>query len=190
MAHNIAAATNEDTQVIITLRASDIDSAAVTFTIVSGPNHGSLGLVSSPSCTSVPNGDGTLGSSCTATVTYTPAANYSGNDNFTYKVNDGSQDSNIATVAIAVTSVNDAPIANGQSVITNEDTTAAVVLSATDIDSQSLSFRIVTNPSKGTLQPDLGTELCSQRRRRELHRHGHLHPNSRPKRFGWFYFCR
>ena len=59
----------------------------------------------------------------------------------------------MATVAIAVTSVNDAPVANGQSVITNEDTTAAVVLSATDIDSQSLSFRIVTNPSKGTLSP-------------------------------------
>ena len=91
VAHNITASTNEDTQVIITLRASDIDSATVAFTIFSGPNHGSLGLVSSPSCTSVPNGDGTLGSSCTATVTYTPAANYSGNDNFTYKVNDGSQ---------------------------------------------------------------------------------------------------
>ena len=51
-------------------------------------------------------------------------SNYSGNDNFTYKVNDGSHDSNMATVAIAVTSVNDAPVANGQSVITNEDTTA------------------------------------------------------------------
>ena len=151
--HNITASTNEDTQVIIALRSSDIDSATVSFTIFSGPNHGSLGLVSSPSCTSVPNGDGTLGSSCTATLTYMPATNYNGNDNFTYKANDGSHDSNIATVSIAVTSVNDAPIANGQSVMTNEDTTATVVLSATDIDSQSLNFRIVTNPSKGILGP-------------------------------------
>src|SRR5262249_56160787 len=33
----------------------------------------------------------------------------------------------------------------------NEDTAGTIVLSATDIDSQNLSFSIVTNPSKGTL---------------------------------------
>ena len=146
-------------QVIITLRASDIDSATVSFTVVSGPNYGSLGLVSSSSCTSVPNGDGTLGSSCTATVTYTPAANYNGNDSFTYKANDGSHDSSMATVSIAVTSVNDAPVANGQLVVANEDTPLTIVLSATDIDSQSLNFRIVTNPSKGTLS-DISAPNC------------------------------
>jgi hypothetical protein len=70
-AHDITASPDEDTQVIITLRSSDIDSPTVNFTILSGPNHGSLGLVSSPSCTSVSNGDGT-GSSCTTTLTYTP----------------------------------------------------------------------------------------------------------------------
>ena len=110
-----------------------------------------LSSVSSPSCTSVPNGDGTLGSSCTAAVTYTPAANYYGNDSFTYKANDGDRDSNLATALIAVLPVNDAPIANSQTVTTNEDTPATIVLNATDIDSQSLNFSIVTNPSKGTL---------------------------------------
>src|SRR4029077_1279816 len=75
---SITASTNEDTPVIITLRASDIDSTIVPFTVVSGPNHGLLGPVSVSSCMSVPNGDGTLGSSCTATLTYTPAANYYG----------------------------------------------------------------------------------------------------------------
>ncbi|HSF56835.1 MAG TPA: Ig-like domain-containing protein, partial [Candidatus Binatia bacterium] len=153
VAHPITASTNENAQVSITLRASDIDSPTVSFTVLSSPNHGSVGLVSLPSCTSVPNGDGTLGSSCTATLTYTPAANYNGNDSFTYQAHDGSHDSNIATVSIAVASVNDAPIANGQSVITNEDVTATIALSAADIDSQSLTFRIVTGPSKGTLSP-------------------------------------
>ena len=147
----ITASTNEDTPVIITLRASDIDSTTVTFTVVSGPNHGSLGPVSSPACTTVPNGDGTLGSSCTATVTYTPAANYYGDDSFIYKANDGDRDSNLATALITVLPVNDAPVAHSQTVATNEDTPATIVLNATDIDSQSLIFSIVTNPSKGTL---------------------------------------
>ena len=159
VAYNITASTNEDTQVVITLRSNDIDSATVSFTIFSGPNHGSLGLVGLSSCTSVPNGDGTAGSSCTATVTYTPAANYNGNDSFTYKANDGSHDSNMATVSIAVTSVNDAPVANGQLVVANEDTPLTIVLSATDIDSQSLNFRIVSNPSKGTLS-DISAPNC------------------------------
>ena len=47
--------------------------------------------------------------------------------------------------------MNDAPVANSQTVVTNEDTPATIVLNATDIDSQSLTFSIVTNPSKGTL---------------------------------------
>jgi hypothetical protein len=96
----------------------------------------------------------------------------------------------MATVAIAVTSVNDAPVANGQSVITNEDTTAAVVLSATDIDSQSLNFRIVTNPSKGTLSPISAPNCVVNAGGANCAATVIYTPNSRPKRFGWFYFCR
>ena len=47
---------------------------------MSGPAHGTLTL----------NADGSF--------TYTPAANYNGTDSFTYKANDGSADSNAATV--------------------------------------------------------------------------------------------
>jgi VCBS repeat-containing protein len=42
---------------------------------------------------------------------YTPVSNYSGPDSFTYKANDGSLDSNIATVSITVTPINDPPVA-------------------------------------------------------------------------------
>ena len=147
----IAVSTNEDTPVSITLRASDIDSTTVTFSVVSGPNHGSFGPVSLSSCTRGANGDGTLGSNCTATVIYTPAVNYNGDDSFTYKANDSDRDSNLATVLITILPVNDAPLAHGQTVVTNEDTPATIVLSASDIDSQSLTFSIVTTPSKGTL---------------------------------------
>ena len=42
---------------------------------------------------------------------YTPAANFNGTDSFTYKANDGTDDSNLATVTITVNPVNDAPVA-------------------------------------------------------------------------------
>ena len=47
-------------------------------------------------------------------LTYTPAANYNGPDSFTFKANDGTLDSNVATVTITVTAVNDAPVAGGR----------------------------------------------------------------------------
>jgi len=82
--------TNEDTPKAITLSASDADGNTLTYSIVSGPSHGTLSG-------SAPN------------LTYTPAANYNGPDSFTFKANDGTTDSNIATVSIAVTPVNDTP---------------------------------------------------------------------------------
>src|SRR5262249_16833089 len=44
-----------------------------------------------------------------ASRTYTPAANYNGSDSFTFEVNDGAADSNVVTVSVTVTPVNDAP---------------------------------------------------------------------------------
>ena len=42
--------------------------------------------------------------------TYQPAANFNGEVTFTYKANDGNSDSNVATVTLTVTAVNDAPV--------------------------------------------------------------------------------
>jgi VCBS repeat-containing protein len=70
---------------------TDPDGNALTAALVSGPAHGALTL----------NTDGSF--------TYTPAANYNGPDTFTYRANDGSANSNVATVSITVTAVNDAP---------------------------------------------------------------------------------
>jgi Family of unknown function (DUF6288)/Bacterial Ig domain/Divergent InlB B-repeat domain/Bacterial Ig-like domain/HEAT repeats len=85
--------TAEDTAKAITLIGSDVDGDALTYTIVTQPAHGTL------------SGTG-------ASRTYTPAANYNGADSFTFKVNDGTVDSAVATVSITVTAVNDAPVAN------------------------------------------------------------------------------
>ncbi|WP_254506577.1 beta strand repeat-containing protein [Anatilimnocola floriformis] len=70
---------------------SDVDfGATLTAVLVSGPAHAG-------SFTLSPNGS----------FTYTPAADYYGSDSFTYKANDGTADSNVVTVSITVTPVDD-----------------------------------------------------------------------------------
>src|SRR5262249_48608969 len=89
-------------------------------------------------------------------VTYTPAANYNGADSFTFKANDGALDSNVATVAITVTAVNDAPVAANDSYTTPEDTALpepapGVLGNDTDIDSMPLTAVVVAGPAAGGL---------------------------------------
>jgi VCBS repeat-containing protein len=98
-----------------------------------GPAHGTLTL----------NGDGTF--------TYTPAANYKGADSFTYKVNDGTADSNIVTVTLNVTPVNDAPVAGNVLTTTAEDTPLTGTLTASDVDGDALVFSKASNPAHGTV---------------------------------------
>jgi len=92
-------------------------------------------------------------------LTYTPAANFHGTDTFTYKANDGLTDSNVATVTITVTAVNDAPIAQDQSVTTPEDSALPITLVATDVDGDTLTYAIVAQPANGsvTLVGDVAT---------------------------------
>src|ERR1044071_5822451 len=124
--------TNEDAAKAIVLAASDIDNDALTYVIVAPPSHGTLSGVA-------PN------------VTYTPAALYAGPDSFTFKANDGTVDSNIATVSITVTHVNHAPVASAQSVTTNEDVAKATTLAASDVDNDTLTYAVVAGPAHGTL---------------------------------------
>jgi len=129
---NQAVTTQEDVSKAITLSATDVDNGSLTYSIVTGPAHGTL------------TGTG-------ANITYTPALNYNGNDSFTFKASDGTVDSNIATVTLIVTPVQDAPVANNQAVSTQEDQPKAIVLTGSDVDGDALTFTIVTNPAHGTL---------------------------------------
>jgi hypothetical protein len=124
--------TNEDTAAAILLSATDPDSDPLTYSVLASPTHGTL-------------------SGTTPNLTYTPAAHFFGSDSFTFRANDGSANSNTATVQITVVHVNHPPVAAGQSVQTNEDTAAAILLSATDADSDPLTYSVLTSPTHGTL---------------------------------------
>lgn len=90
----------------VTLEADDVDSADVEIEIVDAPANGTLGpLVVQCS----PEREGT---SCTATVDYTPATGYDGPDSFTFSADDGTDKSRKATVAINVPA-GGAPAGNG-----------------------------------------------------------------------------
>jgi len=63
---------------------SDADNNPLTAALVANPSHGTAVL------------------SANGAFTYTPAQNYTGPDSFTYKANDGTADSNVATVSLTV----------------------------------------------------------------------------------------
>ena len=96
--------TDEDTPKEVTLGATDADGDNLTYEVVDSPQHGSL------------SGTGT-------SRTYTPANNYNGPDSFTFKANDGTADSNVATVGIDVKAIDDAPVAKDDSYEVDENNT-------------------------------------------------------------------
>ena len=147
-ANNVSDSTNEDTPKAITLSGSDAQQCDLTFSIVSSPTSGTLGSISNNACTSgSPNTD-------TASVTYTPNANFSGSDLFTYKVTDGSLDSNVATVSITVNAVDDPPTAVNDAATVNEDSGANainVLANDTDPDGGPKTIQTVTQPANGAV---------------------------------------
>lgn len=147
---NQSATTAEDTSTGITLAALSPDlNATFTYTIVDGPTNGML------------TGTG-------ANRTYAPNADFNGSDSFTFKVNDGHHDSNLSTVNITITEVNDAPVTVADAASTDEDTPLDIpAASLTTNDSagpaneaaQILSVTSVsaTGDTHGTVTLDSGT---------------------------------
>ena len=111
----------------------DPDGDPLTARFVHGPGLGTLNL----------NPDGSF--------SYTPNANYHGEVSFTYKASDGQYDSNVATVTVIITPVNDAPLADNQALTTEENTPKAIILSAYDVDNDPLTYTVIDKPRHGTL---------------------------------------
>src|SRR5207247_4119985 len=123
----------------VLMNDTDVDGDTLTAVLVAGPAHGTLTF----------NANGSF--------TYTPAANYNGADSFTYKARDPSGAlSNVATVSLTITPVNDPPVAANESYTTAEEarlTVAApgVLANDTDVDGDALTAALASGPAHGTL---------------------------------------
>jgi VCBS repeat-containing protein len=99
-------------------------------------------------------GHGSLIASANGGFTYTPASNFNGTDSFTYRAFDGFLNSNLATVTITVTAVNDAPVAVNNFVSTGQGTTMTVTAPGilgndSDVEGNSLTAQLVSGVGAG-----------------------------------------
>ncbi|WP_391856880.1 Ig-like domain-containing protein [Vibrio cidicii] len=88
-------------------------------------------------------------------IVYSPEENYFGEDSFTYTVADAAGAvSNVATVTMTVTPVNDAPMAQAQSQTLDEDKSLVITLVGSDIDNDDDTLQyVITEPvSHGVLE--------------------------------------
>ena len=123
----------EQKPAIITLVATDADDDTLVYSIVSQPSNGEAVL----------NGN---------EVTYTSNSDTETSDSFTFKVNDGTVDSLVATVSITITPINDSPIADAQvDIPAIENTEKTITLSGSDPEGDTLNYILVTTPSNGRL---------------------------------------
>jgi hypothetical protein len=138
--------TAEDVPKAITLSGSDADGDALTYSVVARPSHGTLSALSGN------------------VLTYTPSANYSGPDGFTFEVSDGKGGSATAAVGINVSPVNDPPsftaAAPPSQSVEYSDAIQPVVMSVTDVETQASLLEVApltTLPAGLGLQQTPGT---------------------------------
>jgi large repetitive protein len=139
--------TAEDTQAQVDVLANDtdVDGGAPS---VTGSTNGVHGIVSCD-----PAG----------TCAYTPAANYSGADTFSYTVSDGNGGTDTGSVSVSVTPENDAPVADDDALTTQVDTQGAVNVLAgdTDVDGDTLTIDATSDPDHGSVACNPTTGVCT-----------------------------
>ena len=124
---------NEQISSIIILVGTDADQDSLVYSIVTAPSNGTAVL------------EGRV-------VTYTSSSDTEISDAFTFKVNDGTVDSSVATITISITAINDSPTADSQvDVPAVENTEKSITLSGNDLEGEALNYILVTEPSYGRL---------------------------------------
>ena len=91
-ATSVALSTNEDTAIKGQVVATDVDGDVLGYTVATGPAHGALAV-----------------NAVTGEYTYTPGANYSGNDAFSVRVADAAGGFTTQSISVGVAAVADAP---------------------------------------------------------------------------------
>ncbi|WP_370276143.1 tandem-95 repeat protein [Roseovarius indicus] len=134
VANGLEASTDEDTPLEGAVTTSDLEDDPLSHAVVEGPAHGTVEMA--------PDG----------TFTYTPEADFAGEDSFTYAVSDDQGGTDTATVAITVAPVNDAPVADGLEASTDEDTPLEGAVTTSDLEDDPLSHAVVEGPAHGTVE--------------------------------------
>lgn len=135
VANEQSATTAEDTAVSLTLSASDADNDVLSYAIKTQPEHGTLSAINT----------------LTGVVIYTPETDYVGTDSFGFTVSDDEATSVEASVSIEISAVNDAPVAQAQTLSVAEEGTLDITLEASDADGDTLTYAIASQPQNGTL---------------------------------------
>jgi len=130
--NNLSITTNEDTPATFTMTGTDPEGAALTFSISTQPQNGTV------------TASGSSG-------IYTPNENFNGTDTFAYIASDGALSSTAGLVSVAVTAVDDDPNTMNVSAVTDEDNAVEITLEAEEYDGDTISFNIKDNPTSGTV---------------------------------------
>jgi large repetitive protein len=119
----------------VSLNDTDVETAALTYTLVATVQNGSLTL----------NSNGTF--------TYTPFLNYNGPDSFQYQACDAGGLCGTAIAQIMVNWINDLPVAEDDSFTINEDQvlSGTVATNDSDVDIEPLFYSTLIAPSQGTV---------------------------------------
>jgi outer membrane protein OmpA-like peptidoglycan-associated protein len=121
------------TEVVVLVNDSDPEGALLTVTKVTQPDQGgTVTLVG-------------------GVVRFVPAPDFHGTTHFTYTVSDGSSTST-AKVHVTVTATNDAPVAFNDTFTVrsgSRDNALAVLANDSDVDADSLTVTLVTQPANG-----------------------------------------
>ena len=141
VASDVVATALEDVETAIDLAGSDPEGGPLTYSVVTPPAHGTVVGIAGRA------------------LRYRSAGDYHGSDTLTFRVSDGTLQSNTATVSLTVHAVNDEPLARADAIRVAAD--APVVVDVVGNDSpgpadeltQTLRLASVAAPQHGTAAP-------------------------------------
>lgn len=131
-AHDAAITTLEDTPVSLRLSGAYPDQDPATYEITSFPQFGTL-------------------SGTPPALTYSPNPNFFGEDDLEFVVRGSQTVSRTAQIILNVSPVNDAPRAFSRTLSISENSSVRVTLQGSDIEKDTLTFRVIQLPRYGTL---------------------------------------
>ena len=147
--------TAEDTPLEVHLPANG--NGALTFSIVDAPAHGTLSEISA-------NG----------VVTYTPSADYTGEDAVTFRASNRKGQSTQATVTITITPVNDTPTLSSvaHQTIAEDSSTGDLAFTVGDVETPADSLTVTASSSNTGLVPNDSQQSCPRRLWHQPHPQG------------------